>query len=46
LNRALRTYRTVYAVAHHHTVRRVKNIVVAKALGRVGFWRLFGRLWR
>jgi hypothetical protein len=46
LQRSLRTYRTVWAVTHHHTVRRVRNIVVAKALGKVGFWRAMRSLWR
>lgn len=26
--------------------RRLKNRAVAKGLGAIGFWRLFGRLWR
>jgi len=26
--------------------RRAKNVAVAKGLGKVGFWRVWRRLWR
>lgn len=47
LYRGLRVYRNIYALTSpRRAARRAKNIVVAKALGRIGFWRLFRQLWR
>lgn len=43
LYRAARLSATGRAIRTGHTTRRAKNIVVGRALGRVGFWR---RLWR
>ena len=40
--RIARAVRTVYALRSPRTaVRRAKNIVLGKALARVGFWRLW-----
>ncbi len=45
--RALRVYRNIYALTSpRRAVRRAKNIVVARALGKLGFWRLMRSLWR
>jgi hypothetical protein len=45
--RALRVYRNIYALTSpRRAVRRAKNILVAKALGKLGFWAAMRRLWR
>lgn len=43
LTTATRVARDVHAVTTGHITRRVKNRIVGRALGRIGFWR---RLWR
>lgn len=40
LFRAARVSATVYSLRDpRHAARRVKNVVVGRALGRIGFWR-------